>query len=105
MTETVKWYLLREEATLHPKKIHNINMTKRIDQTDDNSKQEQKYGDIGNYLGLGLQLAVTVGVMVFVGIWLDNKFNTSPWLTLGCSFFGIMAALYSFIKTVLKSGK
>ena len=80
-------------------------MTKRIDQTDDNSKQEQKYGDIGNYLGLGLQLAVTVGVMVFVGIWLDNKFNTSPWMTLGCSFLGIMAALYSFIKTVLKSGK
>ena len=80
-------------------------MTKRIDQIDDNSKQEQKYGDIGNYLGLGLQLAVTVGVMVFVGIWLDNKFNTSPWMMLVCSFFGIMAALYSFIKTVLKSGK
>ena len=88
------------------KKTHKINMTKKIrDQNDDSSNQQQKFRDIGNYLGLGLQLAVTVGVMVFIGVWLDNKFNTNPWLTVGCSFLGIFAALYSFIKTVLKSEK
>jgi ATP synthase protein I len=59
----------------------------------------------GPYLGLGLQLAVTVIVMVFLGIWLDDKFNTSPWLTVVFSFLGIASALYSFIKTVLKSEK
>ena len=81
-------------------------MIKKIfNQNDDGSNQDQKFRDIGNYLGLGLQLAVTVGVMVFVGIWLDDKFNTNPWLTIVCSFLGIFAALYSFIKTVLKSGK
>jgi ATP synthase protein I len=80
-------------------------MTKITDKKDDDSNQEQKFSDIGNYLGLGLQLAVTVGAMVFVGIWLDNKFNTNPWMTLGCSFLGIIAALYSFIKAVLKPGK
>lgn len=78
---------------------------KIIDPNDDDSKQEQKIGDIGNYLGLGLQLALTVGVMVFLGVWLDGKFNTNPWLTVGCSILGIFAALFSFIKTVLKSGK
>jgi F0F1-type ATP synthase assembly protein I len=57
------------------------------------------------YLGLGLQLAVTVTAMVFLGIWLDNNFNTSPILTIVCSFLGVFAALYNFIKTVLKSGK
>ena len=79
------------------KKLHN--------QNDDGSEQNGKYSDIGNYLGLGLQLAVTVVVMVFLGIWLDSKFNTNPWMTVLCSFLGIFAAIYSFIKTVLKSGK
>jgi ATP synthase protein I len=59
----------------------------------------------GPYLGLGLQLAVTVIGMVFLGIWLDGKFYTSPWLTVIFSFLGIAASLYSFIKTVLKSDK
>jgi len=57
------------------------------------------------YLGLGLQLAITVVVMVFLGLWLDGKFDTSPILTIICSALGVFAALYNFIKTVLKSGK
>lgn len=59
----------------------------------------------GPYLGMGLQLAVTVVAMVFLGIWLDGKFNSSPWLTVTFSFLGIASALYNFIKTVLKSDK
>ena len=78
---------------------------KLFNQNDDGSNKERKYEDIGNYLGLGLQLAVTVVVMVFLGIWLDKKLDTNPWMTVVCSFLGIFAALYSFIKTVIKSGK
>ncbi|HKI78929.1 MAG TPA: AtpZ/AtpI family protein [Ignavibacteriaceae bacterium] len=70
---------------------------------ENNSDQSEKLRDIGNYLGLGLQLAVTVVVMVFIGIWLDKQFSTNPWLTITFSFLGIFAALYSFLKTVLKS--
>lgn len=61
--------------------------------------------EVGPYLGLGLQLAVTVTIMVFVGIWLDEKFNTKPILTIVCSVFGIFAGMYNFIKTVSKSVK
>lgn len=78
---------------------------KLFNQNDDGSNKEGKYGDIGNYLGLGLQLAVTVVVMAFLGMWLDEKLDTNPWMTVACSFLGIFAALYTFIKTVLKSGK
>ncbi len=78
---------------------------KLFNQNDGGSNKERKYEDIGNYLGLGLQLAVTVVVMVFLGIWLDKKLDTNPWMTVVCSFLGIFAALYTFIKTVLKSGK
>ena len=72
---------------------------------DNDPDKTSKYQEMGNYLGLGLQLTVTVIVMVFLGIWLDEKFNTNPWLTVICSMFGIFAAMYTFIKSVLKSDK
>jgi F0F1-type ATP synthase assembly protein I len=63
------------------------------------------YREIGPYLGLGLQLAVTVTVMVFIGIWLDNQFETKPVLTVVFAFLGVFAGMYTFIKSVLKAGK
>ncbi len=72
-------------------------------------KEPDNYGkiirEIAPYMSLGLQLAATVTVMVFLGIWLDEKFNTNPFLTVFCSFLGVSAALYNFIKTVIKSEK
>jgi ATP synthase protein I len=73
---------------------------------DDNEDGRSNFAvNYGPYLGLGLQLAATVIVMVFLGIWLDGKFDTSPWLTVIFSFLGIASSLYNFIKTVLKSYK
>ncbi len=76
----------------------------KFDNKDD-SGLTKVYKEIGPYIGLGLQLAVTVGVMIFIGIWLDGKFDTSPVLTVIFAFLGITVGMYSFIKTVLKSGK
>ena len=61
------------------------------------------YKDVGPYVGLGLQLAVTVTVSVFIGIWLDGKFETTPVLTIVFAFFGVFAGMYNFIKSVLRS--
>jgi len=58
-----------------------------------------------NYLGLGTQLAVTVVVMVLLGVWLDGKFSTKPILTVVFSFIGVIGGLYNFIKTTIKSEK
>ncbi len=63
------------------------------------------YREVGPYVGLGMQLAITVTVMVFLGIWLDGKFDLSPILTITFAFLGVFAGLYNFIKSVLKSGK
>ena len=63
------------------------------------------YRGIGPYVGLGMQLAITVTVMVFLGIWLDGIFNLNPVLTILFAFLGVFAGLYNFIKTVLKSNK
>jgi F0F1-type ATP synthase assembly protein I len=63
------------------------------------------YRGVGPYIGLGMQLAVTVIVMIFLGIWLDGIFNLDPVLTITFAFFGVFAGLYNFIKSVLKSNK
>ena len=63
------------------------------------------YREVGPYLGLGLQLAVTVTVMFFIGIWLDDQFETKPVLTVVFAFLGVFAGMYTFIKSVLKAGK
>lgn len=72
---------------------------------DDLKNIGKVYREIGPYIGLGMQLAVTVTVMVFIGIWLDKEFNLSPVLTIVFSFLGVFAGLYNFIRSVLKSGK
>jgi F0F1-type ATP synthase assembly protein I len=58
------------------------------------------FRDVGPYLGLGLQLAVTIVVMVFIGDWLDSKFNQKYIFTLICGFLGIGIGMYNLIKTV-----
>ena len=52
------------------------------------------------YLGLGTQLAMTVALLAFIGIFLDNKFDTKPVFILVCTFFGAFAGLYNFIRSV-----
>ena len=80
-------------------------MTQDNTNKDNNSESANFIKDYAPYLGLGLQLAITVAVMVFLGLWLDDKFDASPLWTIVCSSLGVFAALYNFIKTVLKSGK
>jgi F0F1-type ATP synthase assembly protein I len=63
------------------------------------------YKEIGPYIGLGLQLAITVTVMVFLGLWLDGFCETEPILTVVFSFLGVFAGLYTFIKSALKADK
>lgn len=65
------------------------------------SKVENSFKEVGPYLGLGTQLAITIVVMFFVGRWLDQKLNWEPILTITFAFIGGFAGIYNFIKTVL----
>lgn len=60
---------------------------------------------MGPFLTLGLQLAISVVVFLFLGRWLDQKFDTTPWLTLGGAAIGIAGGLIKFLVTALKLGK
>jgi len=63
------------------------------------------YREVGPYLGLGLQLAATVALLTFAGIWMDGKFESSPVFTIIFASLGIFAGLYNFIKNVLTPPK
>ena len=53
------------------------------------------------FLSLGWTFALTVGVGVAAGWWLDRWLATSPWLLLAGTFLGIAAAFVGFFRTVM----
>jgi ATP synthase protein I len=52
------------------------------------------------FFTIGIQMALTVVVMFFVGRWLDGVLNTAPWLMIAGLLVGSAAGLYKFIQTV-----
>lgn len=67
----------------------------------------EKYGSLNNslreaapYLGLGLQLAATIVIMVLIGDWLDRKFGYKYIFTIFFAVLGIGAGIYNLIRTI-----
>ena len=67
---------------------------------EDNSGFAKSFRDVGPYLGLGLQLAITIIAAVLLGSWLDDKFHQKYTFTLIFAFLGIGVGLFNLIKTV-----
>jgi len=65
----------------------------------------ESYREVAPYTGLGIQLAATIGGMTWLGWWLDEKFETKPWLLIAFAMFGGFAGIFNFIKTVIELGK
>ena len=49
------------------------------------------YKELAYYSSLGISIALAIFIGLGLGVWLDRKFDTSPWLTLIFLFFGIIA--------------
>lgn len=60
---------------------------------------------MGPYLTLGLQLALTVVVCFFLGRWLDGVFGTDPWLMIGGLALGVTGGFINFFRTAIDLGK
>jgi len=56
-------------------------------------KRETKrsFRDLAYYSSLGFQVSFSIIIGVFLGFYLDEKFNTDPWLMLICLGLGIAA--------------
>lgn len=55
----------------------------------------------GDYAGAGFQLAVTLVVFMFFGIWLDKRLGSSPWFVIICVFVGAAAGFYSLYRKLM----
>ena len=47
------------------------------------------------YGAIGLQFALTIGVFVYGGVWLDERWETSPWFTLVGALLGFVGGTIS----------
>lgn len=63
------------------------------------------YRELAPYMGMGVQLAATIVIMLFIGKWIDDSYETTPLYTIIFAVFGMFAGMYNLIKTVLKSTK
>lgn len=57
------------------------------------------------YLGLTAQLLVMIGVAVYGGIKLDEKFNIAPLLTIALPLLALGVSFYELIKETSKNKK
>ena len=61
-------------------------------------------GETGSMLGIGIQLVVTILGFAALGWWLDQQFDTEPWLLLAGLLFGATGGMISFVRTALRAG-
>ena len=55
------------------------------------------------YTGLAFQLGLCITLFTYLGVWLDDKNQTStPWFTVCFSLLGVGSGLYLSLKPLLK---
>ena len=64
-------------------------------------KKSKKLANGLQYSGMAMQMGITIGLFVFLGLKLDSWLETKVFFTLVLSLFGVGAALYYFIKKAI----
>jgi F0F1-type ATP synthase assembly protein I len=65
-------------------------------------QDEQNYGQ---FVSVGLYMAVGVLLGLLVGKWLDARFGWGPWGTAGGAAIGLSAGMYLLIKEAIRMNK
>ena len=67
-------------------------------------KRPQAGGDssLWSLAGLGIQFAVSVGLLAYLGVWLDRKFGWTPWAVVTLTSLAVIGNLYLLIKESLR---
>ena len=66
------------------------------------TKKREKVNTFAKFSGIGIQMAVLIVAGVFLGQYLDNKFQfETPWMTVLFSLIGVFIGLYLVLKEVM----
>jgi ATP synthase protein I len=63
------------------------------------------YKELAYFSSLGISVALAIFIGLGIGIWLDRKFGTSPWLTLVFLVFGIIAGFRNIALVIKRARK
>lgn len=53
------------------------------------------------YIGLGIQIAAVMILPLLLGVWLDNKFDYSPWFSAIGALLGVISIFAMIIKVAI----
>ncbi len=67
------------------------------------SSLSDAYRKLAPYLNIGYFFAASVTLLTLLGYYLDQKWQTDPWLTLCGSILGIGMGFYNFFRTVFSA--
>lgn len=70
------------------------------------SKEKNDYGKYAKFSALGIQMAVIIGLFTWLGVYLDEKYQTAKSMyTVILSLTGVAIGLYLIIREVIKLTK
>ncbi len=55
----------------------------------------------GEYIQFGIQIGLMMALPVLLGVWLDGRYGTDPWLMLAGVFLGFVSMLWTIVKTAV----
>lgn len=85
------------------KKYTKVSISGEVEQYEPKKKVKRKgLGLPSEYLDLGLYLTVPLLLAIFVGRYLDNRFNTGTLFTLSFIIFGTISVFYNLYKLYSK---
>ena len=61
--------------------------------------------ELAYYSSLGFQVSLSIVIGLAMGVWLDRKFDTNPWMTLVFLGFGIAAGFRNIGLAIKKTRK
>jgi len=70
-----------------------------------NKETRRAFKDLAYYSSLGISVALAIFIGLGVGVWLDRKFDTSPWLTLIFLVLGIIAGFRNIALVIKRARK
>jgi ATP synthase protein I len=70
-------------------------------------KQEDRkyYKQLALASTIGLQVAFSIFIGLAIGVWLDKKFGTFPWLALLFLIFGVAAGFMNYYRFIVNQRK